>query len=287
MVETWGGAIQRVYSEIEAADTGVPPADALRALHDAGDPKVLSIIALFSACRSAVYPQLPSEGVIVGEAAIAAMLARLAGATSGLMPEVDALIGRARGTATGGDPTADALRCLGEAVAYVVSPSTLGFVAVVQAMIASQSRDKRQPRAMQTQMAGWMDDVIGRAALFTLHDALTLAAQTLAGSLRSLPRPFYLEATGDDAGDLLVWVADPNTRRLLLPVLRVAEPRLLGRDLQVRVRAEPDRIRDRFRIGYLFEHYIHRMFLDGCWAMRCDTISYTCVATGDRWQVPA
>lgn len=286
MAGDWDKAVSAAYADIDAAETGLPTPEVLRGLHEAGNPPLLRVVAMLTACRVIVYPQLPSEGVALATGAIQDLRARLEGRT-GPMAAAEALRARTGDLLQGADVAQDALRCLGHAVDYLVSPSARGFVELIGTMIAAQRADPRQPRSMQQQMIGWMDDVVDRARHVAIGEAVTLAAQALEGALPGLVEPFYFEGVGADGGDLLVHVADPKTRRLVRPVISVAEPALRGRELRVQVRAQPNIARDRFRVGYLFEQFIHRMFLDSCWAMRYDAIAYECEATGDRWVVPA
>ncbi len=282
----WEQAIRTAQAEIDAAENGIPPPAAIAALHAAGDPRVMRVIAVLSACRAIVYPQLPPEGSGLGAAALRDLLARLDGGTAP-MAQAEALLLKARGLPREAGAQQEALRCLGHAVGYLVSPSAQGLVTLLGALLAAQRDERPKPRATRQQMTGWMDEVVGRAPHIELGAALALAAGALEGAVPGLAEPYYFEAAGDDAHDIRVYAADARTRALTRPVMRIAEPRLAGRELQVRVKAEPRDAHDRFRIGYLFEHSVHRMFLDGCWAARCDSIAYACEATGEAWTMPA
>jgi hypothetical protein len=280
----WNKAVRAVYADIDAAETGLPTPEALRGLHEAGEPQLMRVVAVLSVCRVIVYPQLPSDAIAMAAGALRDLQERLEG-RSGPMPTVEEL--RRHETTEAGDCQQDALRCLGRAVDYLVSPSAQGFAALVGVMIAAQRWDPRQPRATREQMIAWMDDVVDRARDVELVEALGLAARAINEALPGLVEPFYFEGVGRDGGDLLVHVANSRTRRLIRPVICVAEPVLAERELKVRVKAEPNGASDRFRIGYLFEHFIHRMFLGSMWAMGYDAIAYESEASGDRWTVPA
>ena len=283
MSALWQTACNAAYSDIDASDTGLPSPAVIQALHEAGSPDMLRSIALLTACRAMVYPQISPNLLSDGTLVFQALRARLSGAPSGPAPNIRAWTR----LAPGGTAEEEAASCVGHAVIYSLAPDPATLGAMVRSMHAAQRLDPRQPRASRLQMIGWMDDVVSRAPGLDVSTVLSLAEHCLAGTLQRLPSPYYLEGVGDDAGDLEVWATEAKTRRLAAPILKVAEPQLAGRKLTVRIRPGPDRALDRFRVGYLFEHFIHRVFLGDLYRMRYDAISYESEATGDSWIVPA
>jgi hypothetical protein len=282
-------ALRAVYDDIDGSDTGQPSRAAIATIPTSlqSRPDVLKVIALWSAARALVLPQVEPRAVDPCTRGVAAIRQHSPAAGHVIPSDVDALLQPAPVQAPTGEPYRQAQICLGRALAYSVAPEPARFMQVIDALIVAQRSEFARPRRAKQAWIGWLDDVAARSDRFTVPQILQLLERALRGTLDNLPPELEWEGTANDKGELTVWAKDPRTDRLLTAVMRAEPLKLMGRTLVVTVLVEPRRVSDPLRIEYFAEQVIHRRFLGEMYAGQYDVIEYRCLGTGEIWQAPA
>lgn len=283
-------ALRAVYDDVEGSATGQPARQAIASLWTLLGQRAqqLQVLALWSAARALILPQIAAGAIDPGLRAITALRAAAA-AAPGPQAQVPADIAAllAGSTATTDDRQLQAQRCLGHALAFLLQPTPAGLMAVIDAMVSAQRSEFAHSARAHQAWIGWLDDVASRCDRFTPAALLDLLERTLRGTLTTMPVAFRWEGTGDDKGLLHVWAADLQTRRLVSSVMTIDPPVRTGRLLQVTVHDAPHLVRDPLRIEYFVEHTLHRVFLGEPHAGQFDRIDYHCLGTGEAWSAPA
>ena len=283
-------ALRSVYDDVACSSTGQPDRRTVASLWTllGQRPQQLQVLALWSAARALILPQVAPAAIDPGLRAIAALRAVWAAPPvpqSAIPADISALLAGA--PATTDDRQLQAQRCLGHALAFALQPTSAGLMAVIDAMVSAQRSEFAHSARAREAWIGWLDDVASRCDRFAPAALLDLLERTLRGTITTLPVAFRWEGTGDDKGLLHVWAADLQTRRLVSNVMTIDPPVLKGRVLQVSVHDAPHLVRDPLRIEYFVEHFIHRVFLGEPHAGQFDRIDYHAQGTGEAWSAPA
>jgi hypothetical protein len=283
-------SIRTVYDELDCSETGQftrAEVDTLvRALQGRGN--ALTIAAVWSAARALVFPQVPPDSIEACARALRALRDEFASKSHAVSPTgIEPLLQSSPTSDLWALRQTEARRCLGHALLFCIDRSPARFQQVIQSLTFAQGIEFEEPPKSQAAWIGWLDDVVSRSDGFSVESILELTARAVRGTIESLPAWFQWEGTGDEAQRLHVWIADGRTRKLQRTAMSLEPLKLVGRELRVTVAPIPDLVRDPMRIEYLFEHWVHRRFLNGLYYGRYEQIQYHCAATGERWQARA
>jgi hypothetical protein len=282
-------SIRSVYNDILASETGKLSEENIDLIYKAlvNREKSLCIIALWSAARALVFPQIPVKSVeqcVLAIRTIFEITERSHDANA--RKSVETIINS--GSVDNLDSQQEkALLCFTNALRFLITRDFTDFLCTIEVLASSQIKMLDAPRKARLYWIGWLDDVVCRNGRFSIITMLELVERTLLGTIGHVPTFALWEAAGDDKGRFDVWAMDAKTRRLIQPVMMIDPIVLKDETLFVRVLDQPSVVKDPLRIEYLFEHWIHRLFLAEAYLGRYKNIEYYCQSTAETWRAPA
>ena len=277
--------LQRAYDLIEADTSGeLPPRVAEELFHElssVGEAR-LGVVALRTAARAAVYPQVHAE-VLANTAAIRASSGLDLAAWNGAVQT--ALSGRSRAIVWFEQRQNEAAAALASALEVALHPTPQAWVGLLHAYRWAHLGDRQTPGPLRDGWAEWLDDVAS-----VTDDGFARAVRWLArcldGSLSGLPDDWTWEATYSDQNHRFgVSVCELPAGRLRTPVLELTGMARTERTITARVE-RGSAVVDPLRVEYLVRHALARVFLADSKLVGGEQIEFEVSDTGERWLYP-
>ena len=285
-------ALRGVYGNVSWAPTGSPTEEDRDEIFAVltRSPEWLPVVALWSASRAIVFPQLPAEALPSARRDMEASASMLSGGEAkGSEPFLRHLASSDGAETEWSARRHAAHRALLAALDLCRGPTPPVWRTLLSALEFAQLGGDASVDDRREWWIAWLDDVVMRCDRTNVATMHGLVERCLAGTLDELVEPYCWEGVeqGDPPYHVQVWTADPRTHHVRKPYLDFETFEFRSRKLEVVISRRPDVITDPLRIEYLVEMGVLRRYLFGRYEGRYDLIDYHCLATDERWTVEA